>query len=214
MDALFEIPAATASRSARPETKWTERMVLDLLLQRYAVSGGNGPRYAFAEHVRSQVGHDAPRTADFIAMSLWASDGMALHGHEVKVSRADWLTELRDPTKAAAFQPYMHHWWLVVSDKSIVRDDLPDDWGLMAPRSDGRLAVARRAPRRDPEPLPATLTACILRATAKTAQRALVRDRRGVEWVAQALGSHGLCEYGDRDTAAAVLETFRQAGGF
>jgi hypothetical protein len=50
----------------------TERTMLDLLRARYGISGGNGPRYAFAEQVRSTVGHDAPRTADFIAMRLWA----------------------------------------------------------------------------------------------------------------------------------------------
>jgi len=151
-------------------TKWNERMVLDRLAARYDVIRGNGPRWAFAEHVKSAAGHDAPRCMDFFAMSMWPSDGLALHGHEVKVSRSDWRTELRDPSKSEAFRRYMDHWWLVVSDRAIVRDDLPDGWGLMAVSGNG-LRVVKQAPRLDPEPLPKELFATLLRATAKTAAR-------------------------------------------
>jgi hypothetical protein len=151
--------------------KWTERRVLDALMARYDVRVGNGERYARAEHVRSHAGFDARRTADFIAMDLWPSKGLRLHGHEVKVSRSDWLAELRDPSKADEFKRHMDHWWLVVCDKRIVRDDLPADWGLMAPDATGRLRVVKRAPRLRPEPMPRTMWACLLRAAVKTAER-------------------------------------------
>ncbi|MFI5426079.1 hypothetical protein [Aeromicrobium sp. UC242_57] len=35
----------------------------------------------------------------------WWIKAPIFHGHEVKVSRSDWLTELRDPTKAETFPP-------------------------------------------------------------------------------------------------------------
>lgn len=209
-ETLFEIPTPVATDVET--AKWTERMMLDRLIARYAFSGGNGPRYTFAEHVRSRTGHNAPRIADFIAMSLWASDGEALHGHEVKVSRSDWLTELKCPEKADAFRPYMDYWWLVASDKGIVRDDLPDGWGLIVPAGD-KLRIAKRAPRREPEPMPKTLMACYLRATAKTAQRSLVRNQRSVDRVAQALCRRfPESDFGEnRVTARALLDTTRQA---
>lgn len=170
-EALFDV----ATEEKAPDevaVRWTERMVLDLLLARYNVLVGNGCRYARAEHVRSGAGFDALRTADFIAMDLWPSKGLRLHGHEVKVSRSDWLTELRDPSKAEEFKRYMDHWWLVVPDRGIVRDDLPATWGLMAPDATGRLRIVKKAPKLKPEPMPRTMWAALLRATAKTAVRA------------------------------------------
>src|SRR5579859_3147977 len=112
--------------------KMTEAELTDALYERYGQVHGNGPRYAVAAQVRSQAGHYARRTADFVAMDLWPSARLTLHGHEIKVSRSDWLRELKDPSKAAEFIPYMNSWWVVVPDARIVRDgELPDDWGLL-----------------------------------------------------------------------------------
>ena len=171
---------------APAKVTWTERMMLDLIHTRYSeVRPGNGPRYVVAEHVRNQCGfggfwaaggYHALRTADAIVVDLWPSSGNLLHGFEVKVSRSDWLTELKDPEKAEAFKPYCDHWWLVVPDADIVRDDLPDGWGLLAVGSDGKLRQRRRAPRLDREPMPFGMTAALLRATAKTAKRTATKN--------------------------------------
>ena len=148
------------------QSKLTETDMLDALYARYCYVGGNGQRYAVAAHVRSAAGFDARRTADFIAMDLWPSARLTLHGHEVKVSRSDWLRELKDPTKAAEFIPYMNCWWVVISDARIVREgELPDDWGLMAMRG-SLLTVVKKAPRRDALPMKATRLAALLRAVA------------------------------------------------
>lgn len=168
--------------------KYTERMMLDLLHRRYSQTNpGNGPRYAVAEHVKNQAGFDARRCADFIAVDCWPSRGIAMHGHEVKVSRRDWLTELKDPSKADAFKRYMDHWWLVVPDLNIVRPgELPDGWGLLvtsnrqstgkwpknhAPVVEQCLRVKVPAPRLTPEPLPKEILATLMRSCAKTSKR-------------------------------------------
>lgn len=153
-----------------PLVKWTERMLLDLLNRRYHQPFGNGDRWVRAEHVRSSAGLEASRTADFVAMDMWNSKGLALHGHEVKTSRSDWLCELRDPTKADEIRRYMDYWWLVVPDADIVRDDLPDGWGLMVVRA-GVLRAQRTAPRLTPEPVPRSFWAPLLRAMAATSSR-------------------------------------------
>lgn len=156
--------------------KWTERAVLDLIRERYTTDTGNGPRYVVAEHVRNQCGFGGDywgsgplRTADALAIDLWPSSGNLIHGFEVKVSRSDWLTELKDPEKAEAFKAYCDHWWLVVPDAAIVRDDLPDGWGLLAVGSHGKLRARRKAPLLDKKPMPTGMVAAWLRATAKTA---------------------------------------------
>lgn len=170
---LFTVPARFAGAVKKGLErehlrKLTEADMLDLLTARYGPQQGV-PRYVVARHVRSHAGFDARRTADFVAMDTWPSSGCPLHGHEVKVSRSDWLHELRQPEKAAEFLPYMHHWWLVVSDAAIVREDeLPDGWGLMAVRS-GKLVAVRSAPKRDALPLTPSRIAALLRAAVKTA---------------------------------------------
>lgn len=179
-EALFEgFEPEVVAEAPAPEVKWTERMMLDLIHERYSkVNPGNGPRYVVAEHVRNQCGFGGYwgtgplRTADAMAVDLWPSSSHLIHGFEVKVSRSDWLTELKDPEKAEAFKPYCDHWWLVVPDADIVRSDLPLGWGLLAVAPNGALRVRKQAPKLDRQPMPFEMTAAWLRATAKTARRA------------------------------------------
>lgn len=157
----------------------TERDMLDRLNVRYGKFNGNGIRYTRAEHVKVSAGFDARRICDYMAIDLWAGYGVdagpKLHGHEVKVSRSDWLTELRDPEKAEAFAQYCDYWWLAVSDKSIVRDELPQGWGLMvAHGSSMRVVVA--AERREPTPMPRHLQGTLTRAVTKTTLRLASTD--------------------------------------
>ena len=175
-EALFEVSAVP--EVVEKPTKWTERMMLDLIHARFSARSGNGPRYVVAEHVRNQGGFGGYwandrlplRTIDALAVDLWPSSGHPIHGFEVKVSRSDWLTELKDPEKSQAFMRYVDHWWLVVPDAAIVRDDLPAGWGLLV-ESGGGLRIKRRAPKLAREPMPVGMTAAWLRATAKTALR-------------------------------------------
>lgn len=163
-------PLARPKRGAEAAAlaKLTEADMLDLLTRRYTAEHGNGPRYVCARHVRSHAGFEARRTADFIAVDTWPSH-LAVHGHEVKVSRADWLAELRQPEKAREFTPYVHYWWLVVSDASFIREgELPATWGLMAVQGN-TLRVVRQAPRLNAALLSTTRLAALLRAVVKTA---------------------------------------------
>lgn len=158
--------------------KVTERDMLDRLNVRYGSFNGNGFRYARAEHVRVTAGFDARRTCDYMALDLWpgglgkSRTGPTLHGHEVKVSRSDWLTELRDPDKAEAFRRYCDFWWLVVSDRSIVKvGELPDGWGLIVSSGDSARVAVRAARNEAVEPMTRDLQATFARAVTKTTLR-------------------------------------------
>lgn len=161
----------------------TERDMLDLLADRYTAirKGTITDQWVRAEHVKSSLGYaGGDRIIDYIAADKHgggpAGEKLALHGHEVKVSRADWLTELRDPSKAEAIKRYMHHWWLVVPDTSIVKaGELPDGWGLLAPGADGRLRARKTAPRLAPEAPPLAFIISLMSASARTAHREPLR---------------------------------------
>lgn len=169
---------------AAPAPKWTERRVLDLLHDRYTPRAGNGGvRYVKAEHVRSCCGFDAKRTADFVAMDLWESSGLPIHGHEVKISRGDWLRELRDPSKSAEFMAVCDYWWLVCPADVATVDELPPGWGLMI-ASDRGVRIKKQAPRLTERaspgryqfsslhgPVRRTFTGALMRSAVKTAER-------------------------------------------
>lgn len=122
-----------------------------------------GAEWAFLPQVRSATGSACVRTADGLAMNLWPSRGLALHGFEIKVERGDWLRELRDPSKAEEICQFCEHWWVVAGDKDIVRDgELPPTWGLLVPRG-RQLVVKVAAPKKEASPIDKSFLAAILR---------------------------------------------------
>ena len=117
------------------------------------------PEWLFLAQTRFGSG----RRIDGLALNLWASRGMEFHGFEIKVSRSDWLRERSLPQKADELAKYVDHWWLVVADAGIVRDDeIPSGWGLMVPRGGG-IGVVREAPRTESAPLDRVSCVTIIR---------------------------------------------------
>lgn len=146
--------------------------MLALLERRYhSDTRGNGPAWAFIPMVRNAAGFNATRTMDGLAMGLWPSRGLELHGHEIKVSRGDWLRELKDPAKAEAFTNLVDRWWIVAGDAQIVAaGELPPTWGLMVATGRGlKVTVqAPQLPKTDTPWMPKTFLAALLRAACRT----------------------------------------------
>jgi hypothetical protein len=120
--------------------------------------------YAFMSEVRNGTGFTkTTRYADALVMSTWPSRGLDLMGFEVKISRSDWLRELKNPAKAETIFAYCDRWYLVVSDAEIVKDaELPSTWGLLVPRKD-KLIVKVEAAKLTPKPIDKTFLASLLR---------------------------------------------------
>jgi hypothetical protein len=168
---------------SRTEKQATEQDMLRRLQVKHTQDSGNGPAWAFVPHVRNKAGFDATRTADAIAMHLWPSRGLALHGFEVKVSRGDWLRELKKPEKADVFCAIVDFWWLVVSDKTIVRPgELPDNWGLMVAHGNGlRTVTAAKALRVERDPVGRSFLAALLRSATRVQSAGPVEIQEAVE---------------------------------
>lgn len=87
--------------------------------------------YAVLSQVANSTGTGAGRWADAIALGLWPSRGMPLHGFECKSSRADWKRELENPEKAESIASKCNYWWIVTAnDKVALVEELPPPWGL------------------------------------------------------------------------------------
>lgn len=127
----------------------------------------SAPGWAVFEEIPNVTGFDSDRRADALALGVWPSHGFAFHGFEIKSARADWLRELRDPTKSDAFSKYCDRWWLLAEPKVALESEIPESWGWMESTKSG-LRVRKDAPRLTPEPIPRSLMASMMRSVEKT----------------------------------------------
>lgn len=104
------------------------------------------PEWCLYFEVADDTGTRQKRWADAVAMSIWPSRGYQIHGFEVKVSRGDFLAEMKKPSKADAVGQYCDFWWLVVPKQMVVPEEIPETWGLMELTKAG-LRVKKQAPK-------------------------------------------------------------------
>lgn len=129
--------------------------MIDLVRKRH-----DGDGWIVFEELGDKPGLYRNRTADAVALGVWASKKYEAHLYEFKISREDLKRELRDPKKAEGVGKYCHYWWIVVDDEKRLTDlAIPDIWGIMVVREDKvggkvhrRLSVHRKAPKLTPQP--------------------------------------------------------------
>lgn len=131
------------------------------------------PRWATFPAVRNATGFARrARTADAIAMALWPSMGLELHGFEIKSARHDWLRELKSPEKADEIAKHCDRWWIVANEGAVHASELPPTWGLLEPSS-GKLKVVVAAEKRETKDLPRAFFASLMRSAHKGVEERL-----------------------------------------
>lgn len=145
----------------------------------------SAPEWAILFEVANETGGTATRRADAIAMSLWPSRGLEIHGFEIKVDRRDWLRELKAPKKAEEIARYCDRWWIVAPPNVVKLAELPAGWGLLV-FEDGTLRAVKAAPAQEAVPVTRRFLAALLRSAseqspAETAVRAAVALARKEE---------------------------------
>lgn len=154
--------------------KQTTDDIYAALRSRYA-----GHEWAAFYEVGNGTGMAATRRCDCVAMCLWPSKGLHLHGHEVKASRSDWLKEIQDPSKAEAFAQHCHYWWVVALRGIVKPDEMPPTWGLMELSPSGNLRVKSAPAIRSDCSLDYGFLAAILRrASEANVNEKMLRDAR------------------------------------
>lgn len=121
------------------------------------------PGWCVLWEVANGTGWKTSRHADAVAIGIWPSHGYAIHGVEVKRTRADLMREFEDPSKADAVGKYCDHWWLVLADATIADGvEIPLTWGILAPKNQ-LLRVVRKAPKLEPKAVDRSFFASLVR---------------------------------------------------
>lgn len=136
------------------------------LRERYAA-----PEYAFFEEV-GDSGSSSRVYADGVAINMWASRGYAITGFEVKISRSDWLRELKQPEKAEPIITKCDYFYLVAPDEVYQADEVPVSWGILGWK-DGKLREKRKAPKLEPKNITRAFVAQMFRRGHENEQRDL-----------------------------------------
>lgn len=143
------------------------------------------PEWALFFEVADGTGASQRRWADAMAMNMWGSRGLALHGFEIKVSRSDWKRELANPAKAESIAGLCDFWSIVAPKGMIPLDELPPGWGLLEVDADLKIAQRVTGPKNpDPAALTRSFVASLLRSAAKVDEsivRGAIELARG-EW--------------------------------
>lgn len=122
-----------------------------------------GSEWAIFFEVGDGTGMNQRRWADAVAMNLWPSRGMELHGFEIKVSRSDWLSELKNPAKSEPVQRYCDRWWIICPAGIIKPGELPPTWGHYEVSASGQITQVVAAPKLEPVPVNRSFMAAMFR---------------------------------------------------
>ena len=141
-----------------PGTRVSASSVLD------ALRNGPFPAAAFAwlYEVSNGTGWGQKRYADALVLSCWPSRGIHLTGIEVKVDRADWVREFRNPEKAEEIRRWCAFWYLAAPPDVVKLDEVPDTWGFYEVRGKKALRI-KKAPEQKTDALDLPFVASIFR---------------------------------------------------
>jgi len=121
------------------------------------------PEWALMYEVGNATGSQQRRWADAVAMNLYPSRGLEIHGFEFKASRSDWTRELKNPDKSGPVQQYCDRWWVVTLPDIVREGELPPTWGLLVLQPSGQLRQVVAAPKLEAEPPGRPFIAAMLR---------------------------------------------------
>lgn len=109
--------------------------------------------YALMEEVSDASGFHRSRSADFVAVNLYPSRGLAITGIELKSFRSDWLSELKKPEKAENIFQYCDYFYLLTTSEDIARiEEIPPTWGWYVIKGE-KIYTKKQAPNLTPKPL-------------------------------------------------------------
>lgn len=120
-----------------------------------------GPEWACFVELPEATGISG-RRMDFYAFNMWPSKRFVKIAYEVKISRADFARELKNPLKREAAEVLADECYFVCPVGMVTVDEIPEGWGLIDVTAGG-LRKKKNATQRKVETLPIDFVASIAR---------------------------------------------------
>lgn len=152
-----DLPDETEAPSPEPRFSGPSARLYWLLRHRHDKRAGE-----WAVFTEFPVGQ---RFLDVFAVNTWQSSAYRSVAYEIKVSRADFDREIRDPDKRLAAENLADECFFVVPAGLLRPDEVPEGWGLIVATANG-LKVVKKAMQRQPAPWPRSVSAMIARRSA------------------------------------------------
>lgn len=131
---------------------WTTADILDALTEKYQKLSeqgmGDAPKWIYFDELRS--GSMGKSIIDFWAMACWHSLSYRRISYEIKISRADFLKEIKDPTKREFGMKISNYFYFISPPDLIKAEEIPKGCGLIELSEKGKLVTIVRAPIRFP----------------------------------------------------------------
>lgn len=115
----------------------------------YALSLAHPPdKWAFFEELRIGTGFskDSKQRIDAVAISYYRANAQCIRTFEVKVSRSDFLSEMKKPLKRRAAHRIANEFFFVCPKGMISVEELPVECGLIEVTEDGQVETTVPAP--------------------------------------------------------------------
>lgn len=104
--------------------------ILDAIAEQYCHRFSRG-RYLFLRELRVGTGHENSQRIDGFLMDAFPSGGMYRVAYEVKISRADFARELRNPNKRRAAMRYSNYFYFATPVGLLKPEEIPHECGLV-----------------------------------------------------------------------------------
>lgn len=101
------------------------------------------------------------RRFDMVSIMGWGSRGHEVLGFEIKISRSDWLRELKEPAKAEPLVSLCTRWWIVAPPGVVEAAELPPAWGLLVIHPE-QIRTGKQAPTLEPPAWSDAVWRCML----------------------------------------------------
>jgi len=142
----------------------TAASIIEALRRHHSGASYGAPWAFFAElRIGTGYGREAEQRIDAWAMALWPSAQFKRVAYEVKISRSDFLREIKDPGKRRRAMVFSNEFYFATPFGLLKESEIPPECGLVEIRPDGRLRTVVDAPHRDTPPPSWRFMAAIIR---------------------------------------------------
>jgi hypothetical protein len=123
-----------------------------------------GPEWILLFELRIGTGYNDPiGYMDAFALNTYPSKGIVRVCYEIKVSRSDYLVEIKKPKKRRYGLLYSNEFYFIAPKGMLKSEEIPIECGLREVREDGQINTALKAPNRDTPPASWRFVASIAR---------------------------------------------------